>query len=275
MAAANKNSKNSLIDIAADLVGGSGINLDTVVDIATTVAGASKKSSSSSRKKKESKSDSLISKLVQGKVDYPQFSEKTYWALRDIFQESIPEKVTASTLTAPTGLKADTIMSTVLPALALMGLLKDGKPTTKLKTWTNDDKYEDACESIRESVYPDSLLKMGFGTEAQEGQLLKWFIKNAGVSESTAKKMLAIYMLLRAPQLKEKAKARKAPSTAKKPGAGALKKLTGAPDVTVKAVKKMGKATITVKVVADEKITKKALTDLMASAAAEAYNQLK
>ena len=82
MAAAKKSisqtaPKNSLLDVAADLISNSGIDLETVLDAA---AGAATKRSGSS-KKKDSKSDSLISKLIPEKTAYPQFSEKTYWAI--------------------------------------------------------------------------------------------------------------------------------------------------------------------------------------------------
>lgn len=268
----NANPKNSLIDIAADLIGGSGIGLDTVVDLASSaMAGSSKKSGSS--RKKVSKSDSLISKLLSDKTEYPQFSEKTYWAVREKFQKSIPEKVTASTLTNATGLKADTIKSTVLPALETMGLLKDGKPTTKMKAWTNDAKYEEACNSIRDAVYPSALTKLEFSTKVQQAAVLKWFMKNADVSESTAKKMMAVYLLLSVPKLKESAAEKKA--AAKKPAAG---KKNAAPSANVDSLKvttKGGQHTITLKIIADEGITKKALTEQFTAAAAEAFNQMK
>lgn len=273
--ASGDNAKNSLIDVAADLIGGSGLDLESVIDLAAGAA-ASKKKSGSSKKKKESKSDSLISKLFSEKVEYPQFSEKTYWAIREKFQKSIPEKVTASTLTNATGLKADTIKTTVLPALALMGLLKDGKPTAKLKAWVNDNKYEETCEDIRSSVYPTSLTKLEFDTKTQQNAVISWFKKNADVSETTAKKMLAVYLLLSAPKLKETAG-----SAVKKAAAAVTKKATGSSakktsaENTVKVTTKSGKATITAKIVVDEGITKKALTDLFASLAAEAYKQMK
>lgn len=271
--AANTNSKNSLIDIAADLIGGSGIDLDTVVDLATGASGSKKRSGNS--RKKDSKSDSLISKLIPDKPEYPQISEKTYWAIREKFQKSVPEKVIASTLTGPTGLKAETVKATVLPALTVMGLLKDGKPTSKLKAWINDNKYEETCASIRESVYPSSLTKLDFNTKTQQDSVVNWFKKNADVSETTAKKMLTVYLLLSAPKLKEAAAAKKAAPAATKKPAAAVKKTADAPEVTVKTAKRSGKATINIKIVADENITKKALTDLLAAAAAEAFNQMK
>ena len=280
--ATGKNAKNSLIDVAADLIGGSGLNLESVIDMAASAAAPKKKSGSS--RKKESKSDSLISKLIPEKVEYPQFSEKTYWAIREKFQKSIPEKVTASTLTNATGLKADTIKTTVLPALTLMGLLKDGKPTTKLKAWVNDSKYEETCGSIREKVYPASLTKLDFNTKTQQTAVINWFKKNADVSETTAKKMMTVYLLLSAPKLKETAGSavKKAATAAAvtKTAAAAVKKVeskksAAAAADSVKVAKRAGKATITLKLVVEEDITKKALTDQFTALAAEAYKQMK
>lgn len=274
MAANNSNPKNSLLDDVVDMIGSSGIGLDTVVDLAASaVSGSSKKRSGSSRKK-DSKSDSLISKLLQEKVEYPQFSEKTYWAVREKFQKSIPEKVTASTLTNATGLKAETIKNTVLPALVVLGLLnKENKPTSKLKAWINDTKYEDTCKDIAASVYPSSLMKLGFNTKAEKESAQKWFIKNNGVSESTAKKMLGIYLLFVDPKLKAAAD-KKAASTTKKSAPTAKKSTPDAGVDSLKVTKKGGKATITLKIIADEDITKKALTSLFTDAAADAFKQM-
>ena len=274
--AANTNPKNSILDIAADLIDSSGLDLGTVVDLAASAVSGSNKKSGSSRKK-DSNSDSLISKLIPDKKDYPQFSEKTYWAIREKFKKSIPEKVIATTLTNATGLKAETVKATVLPALDQMGLTKDSKPTAKLKTWINDDKYAEACASICSSVYPAALTKLPLNTEIQKAAALKWFVKNAGVSETTAKKMMAVYLLLAIPELKKSAAEKKAASSpAKKPASTARKPSAPAAETdSVKVTKRAGKATITVKIIADEGITKKALTDVFTAAAADAYNQMK
>lgn len=264
----SKSNNNSLIDVAADLIGKDGINLETVVDLAASaVSGTSKKSGSS--KKKKSKSDDLITKLIPEIIEFPQFSEKTYWSIREKFQESVPDTVTVSTLSKVTGLKADTVKDYVLPALSLLGLLKnDGTPTSKLKSWLSDAKYVDTCLSIAETVYPDALRKLGFKTVDEQKDALNWFVKNAHVSASTAKKMLGVYLLFVDPKLR---------ASAEKKAASASKKSTK-PDASIdslKVTKKGDTATITVKILADEKITKKALTNLFTDAAAEAYKQIK
>ena len=271
-----ENPKNSLIDVASDLLGGSGIGLEDIVDYAASaVVGSGKKKSGSSRKK-DSKSDDLISKLFGEKPNYPQFSEKTYWAVREKFQKSIPEKVTASTLTNATGLKADTIKTSVLPALETMGLLKDSKPTSKLKAWVNDAKYEDTCASICSSVYPSALTKLEFNTKTQQTAVVNWFKKNADVTESTAKKMMAVYLLLAVPKLKGEAAEKKSAAASKKTASSTAKKSTpGAVVDSVKVTTKSGKSTITVKIVADEGISKKALTEKFTAAAADAFSQMK
>ena len=267
MAEKNTNPKNSLIDVAADLIGNSGINLETVVDVAANAISGSKKKSSSSRKKK-SKSDDLISKLMPA-LDFPQFSEKTYWAIRDEFQKDVPDEVTASTLAKVTGLKADTVKDYILPALGLLGLLKnDGKPTSKLKSWLNDAKYVDTCLDIAEAVYPDALRKLGFKTADQQKNALNWFAKNARVSASTAKKMLGVYLLFVDPKLKAAAKKKASSSTKKSSDSKASID-------SLKVTKKGDTASISLKILADESITKKALTELFADAAAEAFKQIK
>ena len=263
----SKENKSSLIDVAADLIGKDGINLETVVDLAASAVSGSSKKKGSSRKKK-SKSDDLLTKLIPEVIDFPQFSEKTYWAIRDKLQQSVPDTVTVSILSKITGLKENTVKDYVLPALGLLGLLKqDGAPTSKLKSWLSDAKYVDTCLSIAESVYPDALRKLGFKTEEEQKDALNWFVKNARVSASTAKKMLGVYLLFVDPKLR--ASAEKKASSASKLTSGSKASVD-----SLKVTKKDGTATINLKILADENITKKALTDLFADAAADAYKQI-
>ena len=104
---------------------------------------------------------------------------------------------------------------------------------------------------------------------------MNWFVKNAGVSSATAKKMLGVYLLFIDPKLKA-ASDKKAASAAKKP-ASTAKKSSGpkASIDSLKVTKKGETATITLKILADESITKKDLTALFTDAAAEAFNQIK
>ena len=273
----NNSTKGGLLDDAAKMLDGTGLDLESILDAALNSGSGSKKKSSSGSKKKSSKTDSLVDKILGEEAYYPQISEKTYWATREKFQKSIPEKVTASTLTNATGLKADTVKSTVLPALEAMGLIKNGKPTSRMKAWVNDDKYEVTCAQIREDLYPSSLKKLDFNTKTQQNSVVSWFKKNANVSEATAKKMLTVFLLLSAPKLKE---AKKADAASK--SSTSTKKTTAvkkaAPEVVIDSVKvttKSGKSTITVKIIADEGITKKALTEKFSAAAADAYSQMK
>lgn len=276
--AAKKKKETNLIDVAADLINGSDITLDTVAELAANaVTGKGKRGSTTRRKK--SKSDDLISKLIPEIIDFPQFSEKTYWNIRDMFKKDVPDDVTVSTLAKVTGLKADSVKDYVIPALALLGLLKEGKPTSKLKSWINDAKYVDTCLDIAKTVYPDALRKLGYKTEDEQKDALDWFVKNAKVSASTAKKMLGVYLLLIDPKLRadtdkkataalKAGKDKKAPADEKK---SALDE--GIVD-TLKIAKKAGQAAITLKILTNEDVTKKALAALFAKAAADAYKQL-
>lgn len=250
-----KDTKNSILEDAISTLSSAGLSASDILDMFTG------SSSSSSRKKPSSSGATILDKILGSeKVDYPQFSEKSYWAIREKLQKSCPEKFTAATFTGCTGLKADTVKSTILPALELMGMTKDNKPTTRLKNWINDNKYESACADILEKTYPKKLRD----TKAAASSVANWFVKNNGDSETVAKKRANIYLLLANPELKTKS----ASSFSKKP--------SSASDTnSVKVTKKSGKATITVKAVIDADCTKKALTELFADLANDAWTELK
>ena len=150
--------KDSLIDVAAELIERSGITLEDVVEFASkAISDSSKKSRKSSKKESKEGLLSLITELI----GFPQISEKTYWAIRDSFQKNVPDDVTVAALTDVTGLKDDEVSNYVVPALGLLGLLKDGKPTSKLKSWLKDSKYVETCLDIAEEVYPETLRAEG------------------------------------------------------------------------------------------------------------------
>lgn len=252
-----KDTKSSILEDAISTLSASGLSASDILDMFT----GSSSSSSSSKKKPSSSSSTILDKILgTEKVDYPQFSEKSYWAIREKLQKSCPEKFTAATFTGCTGLKADTVKSTILPALELMGMTKENKPTTRLKNWLNDNKYESACADILEKTYPKKLRD----TKATASSVANWFVKNNDDSESTAKKRANIYMLLANPELKTTTSS--SSSSKKKPSSSAN---------SVKVTKKSGKATITVKAVIDADCTKKALTELFSDLANDAWNEMK
>ena len=253
-----KNTKGSILEDAISTLSASGLSASDIIDM---FSGSS--SSSSSKKKPSTSGSSILDKILGNeKVDYPQFSEKSYWAIREKLQKSCPEKFTAATFTGCTGLKADTVKSTILPALELMGMTKDNKPTTRCKNWLNDSKYESACEDILEKTYPEKLRN----TKATASSVANWFEKNNDDSEATAKKRANIYMLLAKPELKKSTSSSSSSSSSSKKSSSSN---------SVKVTKKSGKATITVKAVIDEDCTKKALTELFADLANDAWAEMK
>lgn len=243
---AKKSTTDSLLDLAGDLIGGKDIDAGDLVDLVTG-------SSSSSSKKKSSNSGSLIAKLL-GDNEYPQMSEKSYWAIRAKFQKSIPSKVIASTLTSATGLQAASVKSTILPALQAMGLINSkGTPTSTLRAWCDDDRYEETCKKIRTDLYPTSLRKLDYDTKTAQRSVLSWFKKNADVAETTAKKMMAVYLLLSEATPKETSSS----STSKSGSSTSSSKSTSANSLSV--TKKSGKVVISIKMTVDEDITNKEL----------------
>ena len=170
--AAKKSKENAnLLDVASDLSSGKKVDLGAVVDLAAQAISESseKKSKTSSKKKKED--DNLISQLFQEVVNYPQFSEKDYWSIREFFQKNTPDEVTASVLENITGLEKEAVTDYLVPALALLGLVKEGKPTNTLKSWINNAKYVKTCLSIAETVYPETLRKLGCKTDRKSTRL--------------------------------------------------------------------------------------------------------
>lgn len=239
---AKKSTADTLIDLAGDLIGGKSLDTGDLVDLVTN---------KSSSKKKSSNSGGLLDKLL-GDKDYPQMSEKSYWAVRAKFQKSIPEKVTASTLTGATGLQTSSVKNTILPALESMGLINsNGAPTSKLRAWCNDSKYEETCKDIRSDVYPSSLRGLDYDTKTAQRSVLSWFKKNADVAETTAKKMMAVYLLLSNATLDDTDTSSKSSDTS-----SSSTKSTGN-SLTVS--KKNGKAVISIKLTVDEDITNKDL----------------
>ena len=86
---------------------------------------------------------------------------------------------------------------------------------------------------------------------------------------------MTVYLLLSIPKLKGSAAEKKAASSTKKASSS---KKSASPDASVDSLKvttKGGKHTITLKIIADEGITKKALTEKFTAAAADAFSQMK
>lgn len=266
-----KSTGDSIIDIISGLAAGKGVDINDIIDAASGAASSSSKKSSGSKKKDEG----LLDKIFNKRDDYPQWSEKTYWAIREKFAKSIPEKVTASTLTNATGLKADTVKTTILPALEVLGLTKDGAPTTKLKSWVNDSKYEDACASILSKAYPDDLCKLPVKTETQKNAVIKWFQKNAGASETNAKKMATVFCLLAAPELKTKAApAAKAPASKATKSESTESSAASSVKSGVTVTKKGSKATVIIKFTVDDSIGKREFTQKVAEYIEQAYAKI-
>lgn len=269
-----KSTQDAISDIIEGLATGKGLDINDIGDL---VSGAASGKKSTSGKKKTSKADDLVSLFTGGADDYPQLSEKNYWAIRAKFQKSIPEKVQASTLTTATGMKAESVRSSVLPALNAMGLINDdGKPTGRLKAWVDDSKYAAACAEILEKTYPSALRKLDCGTKTEQNAVVSWFKKNADASETAAKKMMGVYKLLSEPELKEAAASKKTSASKSTSKAKASDTDNSLADIKsgVTVVKNGKKATIVYKVTVPEDIKKGELKEKFEDALDKAFKKL-
>ena len=244
-----KNStKDDLLDLAGNLISGKKVDTDDLIDLVT---------GSGSSKKKKSNSDSILDKLL-GKNEYPAMSAKNYWALRKKFQRSIPDEVTAASIASSLDIKTATVKESILPALQKMKLISaNGTPKSLMTSWTDDDKYESACKDICEDVYPSSVRNLGYKTKTDQRSILSWFKKNSDATETKAKQMMAIYLLLRDPEVKDSSSSSSSSSSSEKSSSDASGK-----KITVTKTKTTNKATVKLQFTVDQDITQTALKSI-------------
>jgi len=141
----------------------------------------------------------------QNNNSYPMIPEKNWWAIRNKFKASVPTTVTPSYITALLSLGSDaSANSNVIYPMKRMGLLDDeNKPTALANDWRLDDKYGEACSVIIRNVYPTELLELFPNSTVDRNSAKNWFMRN-GVGQVTANKMVALFILLKSGEIKEK-----------------------------------------------------------------------
>lgn len=136
---------------------------------------------------------------------YPMISEKTWWAIRDKFKASVPSVANTVYVKSLLNLSSDaSANSNVISPMKRMGLLDDdNKPTALANEWRLDNKYPEVCAEIIKNVYPASLLELFPDTVVDKSIAKNWFMGN-GVGEAAAEKMVALFLLLKTGEVKEK-----------------------------------------------------------------------
>ena len=112
--------------------------------------------------------------------------------------------------------------SNVINPMKRIGLLDDeNKPTTLANDWRLDDKYKRVCDEIIKAVYPTELLDLFPESDIDRNSAKNWFMAQ-GVGDAAANKMLALFVLLKSGEIKDKKNVLK-DKTAKKINSNAQK----------------------------------------------------
>ena len=113
--------------------------------------------------------------------------------------------------------------SNVISPLKRMGIIDDdNKPTALANEWRLDDSYKNACTKIIEKIYPRELLDLFPSADIDRNIARNWFMSQ-GVGQGAADKMVALFIILKSGEIKNK---KSAPSLKEKtkPSANAKRK---------------------------------------------------
>lgn len=136
---------------------------------------------------------------------YPMISEKNWWTIRDKFKASVPAVVSANYVKTLLSLSSDSSASSnVIGPLKRLGLIdEENKPTPLANDWRLDNKYGEVCASIVERVYSRELLDLFPDSAVDKNIARNWFMGN-GAGQGAADKMVALFILLKSGEIKEK-----------------------------------------------------------------------
>lgn len=143
--------------------------------------------------------------MAEQNNSFPSISEKNWWTLRDKFKASIPVNVSTNYIKTLLSMANDnSANSNVISPLKRMGLVDDeNKPTALANEWRLDDSYKSACSKIIEKIYPRELLDLFPTTDVDRAIARNWFMSQ-GVGQGAADKMVALFILLKSGEIKQK-----------------------------------------------------------------------
>lgn len=169
---------------------------------------------------------------------FPSIAANNWWAIRAKFKQSLPSKLSPSTIAAWFGMKEESAKANVLPALISCGLVdENGATTERAARWREDSHYAAVCKEIMEEVYPDDLQKAFPPPSPDREPLERWFALNLKYGAKASEKAAALYTLLCKADPTEAAKEQKAQAPKSKADAGAARPKKDASGVKVPAHK--------------------------------------
>jgi len=130
------------------------------------------------------------------KFVFPMMPIRAWWGLRRQFFKSVPSDVDSAYISTCLGFDLKSAKN-VLPDLVRMNIIDEaGKTLERAYKWRDDDQYPALCEELRKELFPTSLTDNLSGKDVDEERVKRWFMQNAKVGESAARRMTNIYVLL-------------------------------------------------------------------------------
>ena len=113
---------------------------------------------------------------VGDKRTFPRIPAKNWWALRERFKQTMPNRVDADYLQSVLGLTTTASAGNLIGPLRTLGLIGDeGQPTDRAFDWREDDSYRQVCEDMRNDVYPDTLRSAFPDPSEDQDGVTSWF----------------------------------------------------------------------------------------------------
>lgn len=156
--------------------------------------------------------------MAEQNNSYPMISEKNWWTIRDKFKSTVPSVVSPNYVKTLLTMSSDnSANSNVISPLKRLGLIDDeNKPTALAYDWRLDNKYADICKTLVSNVYPTELLDLFPDTDIDRTTARNWFM-GQGVGQGAADKMVALFILLKSGEIKDKKPTTKKTTTPTKP----------------------------------------------------------
>lgn len=143
--------------------------------------------------------------MAEQNNSYPMISEKNWWTIRDKFKSTVPSVVSPNYVKTLLTMSSDnSANSNVISPLKRLGLIDDeNKPTPLANDWRLDNKYAEVCKTLISNVYPTELLDLFPDTDIDRTVARNWFM-GQGVGQGAADKMVALFILLKSGEIKDK-----------------------------------------------------------------------
>jgi hypothetical protein len=135
-----------------------------------------------------------VSEAQTEKISFPYMSAAQWYGIRAKLRQSKPNVIGVDWVMSALG-GSEKGAKNLLPQLRSIGIIgDDGKPTPLALDLRDDEQYGAACQSILESLYPETLRHAYDDPEADVQQVANWFMRNAHTGELTARMQARLYL---------------------------------------------------------------------------------